>query len=79
MSDLDRFVSFSRRRRGFQENQQVYMTGARLTGFTFGKGDLVARIYDKTVEIQRRGVSWLPDLWGKDGDDRSVWRLEFQY
>jgi hypothetical protein len=79
LADLDRFVSFSRHRRGFQANQQVYMTGARLTGFMFGKGDLAARIYDKTVEIQRHGVSWLPDLWGTDGVDRSVWRLEFQF
>ena len=79
MTDLDRFVSFSRHRRGFQEDQQVYMTGPCLTGLMFGKGDLVARIYDKTVEIQRRGVSWLPDLWGTDGSDRPVWRLEFQY
>jgi hypothetical protein len=79
VTDLDRFVSFSRHRRGFQENQQVYMTGPRLTGFMFGKGDLTARIYDKTVEIHRRGVSWLPDVWGTDGSDRSVWRLEFQY
>lgn len=79
VTDLDRFVSFSRHRRGLQENQQVYMTGPRLTGFMFGKGDLAARIYDKTVEIQRRGVSWLPDLWGTDRSDRPVWRLEFQY
>jgi len=79
VTDLDRFVSFSRHRRGFQHNQQVYMSGPRLTGFMFGKGDLAARIYDKTVEIQRRGVSWLPDLWGIDGSDRPVWRLEFQY
>jgi hypothetical protein len=79
VTDLDRFVSFSRHRRGFQENQQIYMIGPRLTGFMFGKGHLAARIYDKTVEIQRRGVSWLPDLWGTDGSDRPVWRLEYQY
>jgi hypothetical protein len=64
LTDLDRFVSFSRHRCGFQENQQVYMTGLRLTGLMFGKGDLAVRIYDKTVEIHRRGVSWLPDLLG---------------
>ena len=79
LADLDRFVSFSRHRCGFQENQQVYLTGARLTGFMFGKGDLAARIYDKTLEIQRRGLSWLPDLWGADASERPVWRLEFRY
>lgn len=39
--------------------------------------DLAARIYDKTAEVQRRGVSWLPDLWGTEGSDPPVWRLEF--
>ena len=39
----------------------------------------ICREHAKTVEIQRRGVSWLPDLWGIDGSDRPVWRLEFQY
>jgi hypothetical protein len=55
------------------------MTSFRLTGLTFGKDALVARVYDKTVEIGRRGLNWLPDLWGTDGQDRPVWRLEFQY
>src|SRR5262249_50024667 len=35
VADLDRFVSFSRHRRGFQENQQIYMTGPHLTGLMF--------------------------------------------
>jgi hypothetical protein len=39
----------------------------------------VGRVYDKTVEIRRRGLSWLPDLWGTDGRDDPIWRLEFQY
>src|SRR6202011_1160659 len=79
LGDLRRFVGFGRHRKGFEERQHTYMTGARLTGFTFGKDALVARVYDKTVEIRRRGTSWLPDLWGTDGEDESVWRLEFQY
>jgi hypothetical protein len=48
------------------------MTGSRLTGFMFGKDVLVGRIYDKTVEIRRRGLSWLPDLWGADGQGRGM-------
>jgi hypothetical protein len=62
LGDLRRFVGFGRHRKGFEERQHTYMTGTRLTGFTFGKDALVARIYDKTVEIGRRGLSWLPDL-----------------
>jgi hypothetical protein len=46
----------------------------------FGKDALVARIYDKTAEIKKRGVSWLPDLWGEDFDPGTpVWRVEFQF
>ena len=41
--------------------------------------DLAARIYDKTAEVRRRGVSWLPDLWGTEGSDPPVWKLEFKY
>ena len=41
---------------------------------------LVARLYDKTAEIRKHGVSWLPDLWGEDFTPGStVWRLEFQF
>jgi len=79
LTDLRRFVGFGRHRRGFEERQLTYMTGSRLTGFMFGKGALVGRVYDKTVEIRRRGLSWLPDLWGTDGQGDPIWRLEFQY
>jgi len=24
-------------------------------------------------------VNWIPDLWGVDGRDKPVWRLEFQF
>jgi hypothetical protein len=63
LADLDRFVSFGRHRRGFQENQQAFTMGSRLSGFMVGRDALVARLYDKTAEIQKRGLSWLPDLW----------------
>jgi hypothetical protein len=32
LADLDRFVSFGRHRRGFQENQQAFTAGSRLSG-----------------------------------------------
>jgi hypothetical protein len=79
LGDLRRFVGFGRHRKGFEQRQHTYMIGSRLTGLTFGKDALVARVYDKTVEIGRRGLNWLPDLWGTDGEDRPVWRVEFQY
>jgi hypothetical protein len=77
--DLRRFVGYGRHRRGFDDRQEAFTAGHRLTGFMFGRDALVARIYDKTVEIQRRGLSWLPDLWGIEVEGRPVWRIEFQY
>ena len=79
LADLDRFVCRARVRRGFVERDHVFKSGRRLTGFMFGRGAMAARLYDKTAEIGRRGVSWLPDLWGQErAEDRPVWRLEFQ-
>jgi hypothetical protein len=79
LEDLHRFVGYGRSRRGFGERNEVFTAGHRLTGFTFGRDGLVARVYDKTREIRNRGLSWLPDLWGSDGQDNPVWRVEFQY
>ncbi len=79
-ADLDRFVGYGRHRRAFEENRQVFQSGTKLSGFMFGKDALVARIYDKTAQIRKQGVSWLPDLWGEDYDPRlQVWRVEFQF
>lgn len=56
------------------------MLGRDLTGFDFGRrgGSVYVRIYDKTIEIRRRGLSWLPDLWGPRRADEPVWRIEFE-
>lgn len=44
--------------------------------FTFGKGDVVLRVYDKVVEIKQQSAKvWFYDLWGQDHD---VWRIEWQ-
>ncbi len=79
LADLDRFVCRGRARRGFVEREHAFATGRRLTGFMFGRDALVARLYDKTVEIAQRGVTWLHDLWGERDREAPVWRLEFQY
>jgi hypothetical protein len=51
------------------------------TGFMFGRGALAARLYDKTLEIERSGKPWFREVWGRSpGYDPGapVWRLEFQ-
>jgi len=47
-----------------------------LQTISFGTGDVVVRIYDKTAEIiQSSGKTWLYDIWG---EQTNVWRVEFQ-
>ncbi len=82
LTDLRRFVSLGRNRRGFEQvtAREVYASGHRLTGFRFGMGGgLMVRVYDKTIEIGRRGLAWLPELWGDRESERAVWRIEAQF
>jgi len=51
------------------------------TGFQFGRGDIAARLYCKSIEIERSQKGWFRDVWAQSpGYDpaRPVWRLEFQ-
>lgn len=43
---------------------------------SFGKGDVMLRIYDKVAEIEQQSDKiWLYELWGEKAD---VWRIEWQ-
>jgi hypothetical protein len=54
--------------------------GRRLSGFQFGKDEVLARVYDKTLELTKSGKRWVWDIWGDAVDEeRPVWRLEFQF
>ena len=67
--DEDSFVSLSAKDRQHRERGQ-------LQTFSFGKGDVVLRVYDKIAEIvQQSGKVWMFDLWGVDSH---VWRIEWQ-
>ena len=59
---------------------QNHFVGLAETGFTFGKGNLMCRIYDKLAEIAHSQKVWFTDLWQKKGwdGDSSVTRVEFQ-
>ncbi|WP_373002192.1 hypothetical protein [Sulfurimonas sp.] len=65
-------------------NSSIYYNGRNFTGFTFGSGDEMLRIYDKTVEIQKnpdkafiKNLAWIHN---KDYDQyATVWRIEIQY
>ena len=45
--------------------------------FTFGRGDIVLRVYNKSAEIEESsGKYWLYPLW--QGQTDNVWRVEWQ-
>jgi len=45
--------------------------------FTYGRGDVVLRVYDKVAEIKQQSAkAWFFELWG--GVEENVWRIEWQ-
>jgi hypothetical protein len=68
--DIEKFTTRAK-------SKAVFCDGKRVSGFTIGKGEIQARIYDKTLEIRRSGKAWLYDLW-EVNKDVQVWRVEFQ-
>ena len=74
--DYHRFVTRSRRN---TSHIAVHHDGRRFTGFTFGRDAMVARLYDKSLEIAHSGKRWMREVWAAGGDASApVWRLEFQ-
>jgi len=59
---------------------QHYFDGLDETGYSFGKGDLQSRIYNKLIEVEHSHKAWFRELWRKAGWDGSspVTRVEFQ-
>lgn len=62
----------------------IYYMGRKFTGLTFGSGDEMLRIYDKTEEIRKypdkafiRDFAWIHNT-DYDRNER-VWRIEIQY
>lgn len=77
--DFHRFRCRALRRRIFELPRQAHGYGRRLSGFTFGKGDLLARVYDKTLETAVTGKTWAELLWEGRDAKLPVWRVEFQF
>lgn len=71
--DRDRFVTRANYR-------AAHHVGGRFSGLTFGKGSIVARLYDKSLEIIQSNKGWMHAIWESGGSDPAapVWRLEFQ-
>lgn len=58
----------------------LHLRGRRFTGYSFGSGDLLCRIYDKIAEVKKSGKRWIGAVWEAGGADpaEGVWRVEFQ-
>jgi hypothetical protein len=71
---LEHFICRSREKR-------FYAAGHSLTGLSVGEGgELMCRIYNKSVELEKSKKYYLHDVWksrGASGID--VWRVEFQF
>jgi hypothetical protein len=78
-TDLDRFICRAIHRRSFELPAIVYSQGRNFSGFTFGKGDIVARIYNKSLEMRGTGETWPQLLWQDHDSSQPVWRVEFQF
>jgi len=67
--DEDSFVSRAVKDSKYRENGKVQT-------FTFGKDDIVLRVYDKVTEIEQQSdKAWFFILWG---EDKGIWRIEWQ-
>ena len=81
VEDFEKFHCRAVRRRTYSVPiyDQAHLRGRRASGFVFGGGDLMARCYDKTLELSVRGSEWPKALWGAWDQDQPVWRVEFQF
>lgn len=77
--NLSHFSCRATRRRLFEVPRQAHLSGRRFSGFTFGKGDVVCRIYDKTLEMAGRDQHWQDEVWQGRRPELPVWRVEFQF
>ena len=64
----------------YYEPCEHYISGRIDTGYKFGSGALVARIYDKTIEIKKTQKEWFKIIWLSDGWDGKtvIVRVEYQ-
>ena len=61
---------------------QSFSLGRKGSGYTVGQGGVLsARLYDKTIELEKSKKDYLKPIWIEAGwnPGETVWRLEFQW
>ncbi|MCF6205213.1 MAG: hypothetical protein L3J59_16375 [Methylococcaceae bacterium] len=58
-----------------------YSENSQFTGWSIGKGQLMARLYNKTTESKKSNKQFFYDVWSDNGwgYKDQVWRIEFQF
>lgn len=58
-----------------------YQIDGAFTGWAFGRSDMHARLYNKSLEIRKSGKDYFLPLWNQAGWDgeATIWRMEFQF
>lgn len=81
--DLVRILGGQPETRGEKITEHVrgalYWRGRTVTGYSFGAGAILARVYRKDIEIRASKKKWMAELWRARGyAGGPVWRIEFQ-
>jgi hypothetical protein len=72
LEDMTKFVTSAGRR-------DIHVVKKdQVSGFSFGNGSIVARVYDKTSEIKKHKKDYMYELWDGVEKGETVWRVEFQ-
>lgn len=78
----ENIVKRSRKRVGHYEPMECeeHYEGLRLTGYTFGSGDLLMRIYDKTYQVKKKRLQYIQEEWKQKGwkEGSNITRIECQ-
>jgi hypothetical protein len=79
--DVKRDVVTRSRKKVDYFQAEHYTDGLRDTGYRFGSGGIMGRIYDKSYEIKHSDKSWFKDIWKAGGYDgvSAVTRVEGQF
>ncbi len=77
--DFNEVVTRAQKKKSFLI--QSFAKGPKLTGYEFGSGACLCRVYDKVEEIKTKSrKEWFYELWEKNGYQKGapVTRIEFQ-
>ena len=76
----ERFVARAvHRRRKEEPARDIHRDGLEVSNLTFGSGDLMCRVYNKSRLMRKKGETWQQEVWRGYDPELPVWRIEFQF